>query len=347
MTKNVILFLTSPDSLDRIEMVLNNFKQLEKLGYDIITLTTSDLLPKYIYEKSITVIHDYNIHRCTKKDYYEFKKETHHGYFYNHRTNNGWSIHLFTDTNFPSVLRNLKTMIHVANAMNYEKYFYVEDDHYFDERDFQKIHDYFSKLDNFDLLLFTYKRYGNEPENKEMVTCSYFHFGRPSSMVKVSQNFVYTAKDFISKNKYLYLQFYEYMFGTVIRENIYEGFKLHEESFMEIGVSLAFPHSKINMVYSHRRKDSQTRTALLLRKNTNEYFHFYSADELDKVINLKYYVRSQPMGEVDVYPGCWQIWRVDINDINDFEVLIDNTIKQDFSKQVIRDIVYNGDLIMD
>jgi hypothetical protein len=74
MSNNVILFLTSPTSWDRSEMCLSNFKQLEKLGYDIITLTTSDGLPKYIYEKSRLVIHDYAEHKCEKKHYYKHFK---------------------------------------------------------------------------------------------------------------------------------------------------------------------------------------------------------------------------------------------------------------------------------
>ena len=48
MSKNVILFLTSPNSVNRSKMCLKNFKQLENLGYDIITLSTTDLLPSYM-----------------------------------------------------------------------------------------------------------------------------------------------------------------------------------------------------------------------------------------------------------------------------------------------------------
>ena len=282
----------------------------------------------------------------SKKEYYKCKKETAGlGYYHTQTTDAGWSINIFTDTGFPSVLRNLKTLIHTANAMKYEKYFYIEDDHYIDDRDFQRVHDYFTKLDNHDLLVFTYKRYGNTSDNKEMVTCSYFHYGRSESMCKISEKFPYTAKDFIERNKYIYLQFYEYMFGSILREYAYEGFKVYEESFTDIGVSLAFPHSKINMYYSFYKKDTESRTTLLYDESTNRYMHYYNSAGLTEIVNLKYFLRSQLVGEINLNPGCWQVWIVDVNDINDFVVVIDDKIKHDFSTQVIRDVIYNGEVM--
>ena len=46
--KKVVLYLTSPSSISRSNLSLKNFKQLQKLGYDIITLSTTDFLPDFI-----------------------------------------------------------------------------------------------------------------------------------------------------------------------------------------------------------------------------------------------------------------------------------------------------------
>ncbi len=81
MSKNVILFLTSPNSVNRSKMCLKNFKQLLNLGYDIITLSTTDFLPSYIVEKSKHLIYDYTSHKCDKKFYYNYYKASGGGYF--------------------------------------------------------------------------------------------------------------------------------------------------------------------------------------------------------------------------------------------------------------------------
>ena len=57
-------------------MCLKNFKQLMNLGCDIITLSTTDLLPDYVVEKSKHLIYDYTTHKCDKKFYFDYYLET-------------------------------------------------------------------------------------------------------------------------------------------------------------------------------------------------------------------------------------------------------------------------------
>lgn len=342
MNKNVILFLTTPDRPERIKIALANFRQLEKLGYDIITLTTTDLLPKYIYEKSKLVIHDYNEHKCSKKEYYNFYKETGLGYFHNHHSGN-CKIVMFSDTHFPSLLRNYKTLIYYAASHGYENYFYVEDDHYIHEDDFDVVRNYFNKLDDYDLIVFSFKRYGGI-ENKEMVVSSYFNFGKLNAMSIVVENFAYTSEEFNLKDKWVHLSFYEYMFGYLIRENSYPNIRILNEEFFEGGVNLVFPNSNINIIYSHNRVDAQSRCGLLYDPVNNINIYYHNSGGLTSPVNIKLFVNDIKSQEITLSPGNWSIWPMNEKDINNSYILIDGKYKKDFSTQVVKDIRYNGEI---
>ncbi len=340
MNKNVILFLTSPNNASRIQMCLDNFKQLEKTGYDIITLTTTDLLPQYIYDKSKMVIHDYNEHKCEKKTYRDFFKNTGFGYFFSHYTQNS-EVVMFHDTHFPSLIRNFKTLVNYSNSMKYENYFYIEDDHFIHDSDLTVINQYFEKLNENDMILFSFKRYTDS--NLETVYCSYFHFGNLNKVSRLIENFAYTAQEFKTKNPYVYLQFYEAMFTALINENRYPEIKIHDE-FFESGVNV-FPNSKINQIYSFKGILDGSRCNLIYDGNHNKTTFFYTSVGLSEKVNIKLYVKNVLRVLYELPPGCWYALPINDDDVNHLCVVINDKFKKCYENQMIECIPHNGEII--
>jgi hypothetical protein len=338
MHKHVILFLTSPNSWDRNQMCLTNFKQLEKLGFDIITLTTSDTLPDYIYNHSKLVIHDYGEHKCRKKYYREYKEKTGGGYFF-YSTNSVHTVRFFHETHFPSLLRNTITLVNAALSFDYEKYFYIEDDHYIHDDDLIKVHNYFNQLgEHNDLLVFTFRR---SLSYNEMVYCSYMHFGKPEKMSKVMQNFAYTEYEFVNSDPNIYLHFYEAIFYRLI--NIHKNEDLNVLDINE-SISSVFNNSQLNRVYNYHELDDDVRCNIIYNHETKRPVFYYDSNSIEKITNIKVLVGGVVQDELDLYPGCWYVYHLDNELINKTEVVLNNSVKKSFKNLSVSEVINNGEL---
>lgn len=340
MNKKVVLFLTSPSSIKRSEMSLKNFKQLKKLGYDIITLSTNDFLPDYICENSKMIIYDYNKSICDKKQYQKYYKSTGgNGYFFWFQ-NSEHKVVFFHKTNFPSVVRNTRTLVHIANSFDYDKYFFVEDDHFFHDDDLKIIHKYFEKLDTDDLIVFTFDRNGSKGDN---VYCSYFHFGVSSALNEIVRKFAYTNDEFIKSNPHLYFHFYEHIFKCLIHNNKPKNLKILEISDPILQV---FKKSSINIVYSYMNLDDDCRCNFLYDVNNNNYIFYYHTNGLDSIVNLKIFVDNKLHENKNISPSCWYITNISAELINDTKVILNDKIVKNFKNLNINDIIYNGEFII-
>lgn len=340
MEKNVVLFLTTPNSHNRIKMCLENFKQLEKLGYDIITLTTTDCLPDYIYERSKLVIHDYNELVCSKKDYYKYFVESNgYGYFF-WNDNYVHEVRFFQDTHFPSVFRNTRTLIHFAEALSYDKYFFVEDDHYFHDDDLIQIKNLFKKLDENDIIVFTFQKCSPLLNNPERVYCAWFHLAKTYSMNEIYKNVSYTKKQFLS-DKNLYLNFYEYTFKQLIQL-----YKPQNSKLLELNdeINELFKNSSLNQIYSFKSLIDDARCNFIYDYQQNKRIFFYTSNGAKEPTNVKIYIDDHLFNENTLQPGCWYYVIISDEYISSTTVIVNDTYKKSFANLEIEDVIYNGKL---
>jgi len=341
MKKNVVLFLTTPNSPSRAKLCLENFKQLEKLGCDIITLTTTDFLPEYIYENSKFVIHDYNEHKCTKKYYYNYYKKTSGlGYFF-WDSNNSHTVRFFQDTHFPSLIRHTRTLIHFAKVLLYENYFFVEDDHFFHDDDLCKITQFFEKLNENDMIVFSFRRDGPDMNETEYVYCTWFHFGKLEKSNVLFKNFAYTSEDFI-KNEDLYLHFYEYTFKKIIYE-----YKTPDLNLFEItkNVSEIFEKSSLNKIYSASNIDDDVRCNIIYDAKNNRNVLYYKGGGLNQSLDIKVYIGDNLIQQTNLPCGCWYYLPIENSSMNQIKVLLNGRIVKNFKNLRIDEIVYNGEMV--
>lgn len=336
MEKKVVLFLTSPNSFSRTKMCLDNFKQLEKLGCDIITLTTTDCLPEYIYEKSKLVIHDYNENRCSKKEYATYYKNTNGlGYFF-YDNNSYHNVVFFQDTHFPSLIRNIKTLIGTAKSLSYDKYFYCEDDHLFDDDDLLKLNSFFDDLNHNDLILFTFNSIPNQETSK--VYCTYFHFGNLNEECwEIFKNFPYTVNEF-TKDPDTNLHFLERTFLNLVTKYKSEKIKISEIK----NPTDIFNKSTLNIVYSYNNVDDEFRCNFIYSEINQKFLFYYHTIGLKETVDIKVYVDGNLHNQNLIYPGCWTVIEVDPSLINKTYVVLNNKIIKSFKNLNVNDIVYNG-----
>lgn len=344
MSKNVVLFLTSPNSPIRTKIILENFKQLEKLGYDIITLTTTDLLPDYVLEKSKHVIYDYNDHKCYKKDYYEFYKKTKGFGYYFYDININHAVKFFQDTHFPSLLRNTRTLIHFAESFCYEKYFFVEDDHFFHDDDLYKINIFFNFLSENDGIFFSFKNTKlseNILQDVDMSYFTYFHFGDVKKNNLLFKNFAYTREHFL-ENDEIYLNFYETVFNTLINRYKTEDYRIKEVSNL---IEEVFPKSKLNKFYSFLNLEDDSRCNIVIDTKDNCKKFYYTSIGLTENVNIKLYFENELFFEKNLQPGWWYVLPIEDKNINKLSVVLNNVVKKRFNNLELEKIVYNGEFI--
>ena len=336
--KKVVLFLTSPNSWKRTEMSLNNFKQIQKLGHDIITLSTNDCLPEYFYENSKVVIHDYNKHICDAKHYYEYKKRTGQGYWIWYGSSIGHRATFFHKTHYPSVIRNIKTLILFAKSMGYEEYLYCEDDHYFHTDDLLKINAFFDELKQSDLLVFPFNNIPNDESTK--VYCSYFHFGKLNQEVlNIFKKFAYTSEEFI-KNEKIYLYNFEQTLTNAILAYKSENLKLKEiYNFIEI-----INNSKFNIVYSLRNLDDDCRCNFIYNTIDKTNILYYHVGAINEHVDLKVFVDNNLHYSDTIYSHGWAMIKIEDSLINQTKVVLNNKIVKTFENLNVNDIIYNGEL---
>lgn len=337
MSKSVIFFLTSASTLSRCQMSLSNFKQLDKFGYDIITLTTSDSLPAHFYERSKLVIHDYEDQKCEKKNYYDYFKKTGGGYFF-WSVNSYHTIRFFHQTNFPSVLRNTRTLIEIGKSFGYEKYLFIEDDHFIDDKDAHLIHKNFQLLDDNDLVVYSFDRNGGVGD---IVYCSYMHFGKCTSMSTLSKNFAYTSHEFINSDPSIYMHFYEKMFKMLIDKYKPIDFKIFTPDLI---VTSEFSNSKLNQVYSYNNINDDCRCNIIRNTVTNENVFYFQTTGIKSDVNLKIFINKTLIVDKNMPNSAWFYLEISNNDINNTEVVLDNKIVKSFKNLNINDVAYNGEI---
>ena len=335
MSKNVILFLTSPNSVNRSKMCLKNFKQLLNLGYDIITLSTTDFLPSYIVEKSKHLIYDYTSHKCDKKFYYNYYKASGGGYFM-YDVNSHHKVMFYHDTHFPSLLRNYRSLVSYAKCLGYDNYFYIEDDHYIHNHDLQNVRKYFEKLSEYDLITFCFQRLLT---SNEQVYSTYFNFGKVNTLFDIVKNAAYTEYEYKNSDVDTYGQFFETVFTKLVKK-----YKSSECNILEETRHLSeiFKYSDLNQVYSYRSLIDDARCNFIYDIINNKPVFYYSSVLLSEPVRLKIYVGNICHEDTIVYPGCWYYSYVDSNLIENTKIVINDTLVKTFDAS--QNAIYNGEL---
>ncbi len=335
MSKNVILFLTSPNSVNRSKMCLKNFKQLLNLGYDIITLSTTDLLPEYVIEKSKLIIYDYTTHKCDKKFYFDYYKISSGGYFmYDFNTHH--KVMFYHDTHFPSLLRNQRSLISYAKCLGYDNYFYIEDDHFIHNHDLCHIRKYFDKLTECDLITFCFKK---QSTSNEQVYCTYFHFAKVNSMFSIAKNFAYNEFEYKNNNIDIYGHFFETVFTKLVDTYKPDNFVVFEE---HTNLNDIFKYSSINQVYSYRNLIDDSRCNFIYDIINNKPVFYYSSCLLPDPVRLKIYVGNVLHEDTTIHPGCWYYSYIDPSLIGNTKIVVNDKLVKTFDGS--QNVIYNGEL---
>ena len=332
MSKNVILFLANPDSITRSKMGLKNFKQLLKLGFDIVTLSVTDLLPEYIIEHSKSVIYDYTHHKGDKKFYYDYYKASGGFGDYISDTNDHHRVIFYHTTHFPSILRNYRSLITFVKNDGYQNYLYIEDDNYIDDLDLVVIREYFEKLNDYDLITFNFT-------NEQPVYCTYFNFGKVDVMFEISKNFAYTEYEYKHTDVSLYGHFFERVFTDLILKYKSDTCKILKESRGED----IFTHSSLNQVYSYRNLIYDGRCNFIYDVLNKKPVFYYSGVFLKDPIDLKIFVYKNVYAHTTIYPGCWYFLHIDGNLIDHTTIVVNDKLVKTFDSS--QNVMYNGELV--
>ncbi len=335
MSKNVILFLTSPSTVSRSKMCLKNFKQLVNLGYDIITLSTTELLPTYIVEKSKHLIYDYTSHKCDKKFYFDFYKTSGGGYFM-YDINSHHKVMFYHDTHFPSLLRNYRSLVSYAKCLGYDNYFYIEDDHFIHNHDLCNVRKYIDKLSEYDLITFCFQRLLT---SNEQVYSTYFNFGKVNTMFDIVKNFAYTEYEYKNTDVDIYGQFFETVFTKLINKYKSDDYKILKETE---SISNIFKYSSINQVYSYRNLIDDSRCNFIYDIINSKPVFYYSTVLLSEPVNLKIFVGNICHENTTVYPGCWYYSYVDPSLIGITRIIVNDKLVKTFDAS--QNVIYNGEL---
>lgn len=335
MSKNVILFLTSPNSVNRSKMCLKNFKQLLNLGYDIITLSTTDLLPSYIVEKSKHLIYDYTSHKCDKKFYFDYYKLSGGGYFM-YDMNSHHKVMFYHDTHFPSLLRNYRSLVSYAKNLGYENYFYIEDDHFIHNHDLVNIRKYIDKLSEYDLITFCFQRLLT---SNEQVYSTYFNIGKINTMFEIVKNVAYTEYEYKNNDVNIYGQFFETVFTKLINKYKPLDCKILEE---KSSINDIFKYSSINQVYSYRNLIDDSRCNFIYDIINSKPVFYYSSVLLTEPVSLKIYVENVCHEDIIIYPGCWYYSHISPDLIKNTKVVVNNKLVKTFDAS--QNVIYNGEL---
>ncbi len=332
MSKNVILFLANPDSITRSKMGLKNFKQLLKLGFDIVTLSVTDLLTEYIIKHSKSVIYDYTHHKGDKKFYYDYYKASGGLGDYISDTNDHHRVIFYHTTHFPSILRNYRSLITFVKNGGYQNYLYIEDDHYIDDLDLVLIKEYFEKLNDYDLITFNFT-------NEQPVYCTYFNFGKVDVMFEISKNFAYTEYEYKNTDASLYGHFFERVFTDLILKYKSDTCKILKENRGED----IFTHSSLNQVYSYRNLIYDGRCNFIYDVLNKKPVFYYSGVFLKDPIDLKIFVYKNVYAHTTIYPGCWYFLHIDANLIDHTTIVVNDKLVKTFDSS--QNVMYNGELV--
>jgi hypothetical protein len=328
--KKVVLYLTSPSSISRSNLSLKNFKQLQKLGYDIITLSTTDFLPDFIVENSKVVLYRYKNEQCNKKYYYNYYKDCKRGY-YVWSLGSNHTVVFFHNTHFPALLKNTKDLICLAESFGYDDYLFIEDDHFLHDDDLNKIHDLFNKLNESDLIPFYF--HSGTP-----VYCSYLHFGKTKKMADIFLKVPEKIKDF--ENDSFYLNFYEHVFRHLVYKFKSDDLKINE---ITEKITDVFPKSTFNLVYSFLNLDDDTRCNFIWNDVTKKNAFYYHAVGIPTDTKLDFYLDDEFQYSMIIKPGCWYLNESTLDsEIKKTKVIINDKIVKSFDNLNVDQIIHNG-----
>lgn len=286
---DVILFLTSPSTPQREQLSLNNLERLKLLGRDIIVLSTSPNISQKYYDLATMVVFDFYKGKISKDVYkkaneYSVPYVKPYGSFFYMFTMPNFTI--YTNSHFLSVFRNTKNLIHLAKALHYENFLFVEDDHYFSDQGLNKLNEYFAKLNNESLNAIYFTNIW-DINTKTSVIHPHFWFGNcnyfiESIVSKLPENYDEIESQFPTSCDYetfMYNVFYE---TTHNKHNVYL------ESIRNRGFESIFGSDTItNQVYSHLNISDDSRITILSYNKPNLYklllnFRVFKADGINE-----------------------------------------------------------------
>jgi hypothetical protein len=223
-------------------------------------------------------------------------------------------------------------LITYAKNAGYEKYFYIEDDHYIDDLDLILIKEYFEKLNEYDLITFNFT-------DVQPVYCTYFNFGKVDLMFDISKNFAYTEYEYKNTDSKLYGHFFENVFTDLISKYKPGNYRVLKEKQCW-GV---FSNSSVNQVYSYRNLIYDGRCNFLHDVVNNKPVFYYSGISLTSPVDLKIYVDNKLRAHTTVYPACWYFLHIEEDLIGKTKVVINDNFVKTFDAS--QNIMYNGELV--
>jgi len=315
--KDVILFLTSPTTEYKKQISLNNLRQLKKLNKDIIILSTSSLVDQEFYDIATYVIVDENKNIIHKRLYnkqmgysqpYRSAKSVFH---YEIKNDYNLNIVIYQKTNYLNVYKNTKNLISFAIALEYDQFFFVEDDHYFSDTGINQIQTYFNNIKSLNAIYFSNKWCHN-------IIRSHFWFGNCRYFQESILNKFPEDIDEIDSN-YPYFSYYELFLYTQMYHTTHNKNGVIFESFDDKPFDLLFGNDsqlnqncteeclnsdlRCNIVYDYRYSQP---TFLFVNNNTQSHIVVYKnnvvyIDELIKQGNNQWIIKPISIdGEIKV-----------------------------------------------
>jgi len=336
--KDVILFLTSPSTEEKKQLSLTNLRQLNKLNKDIIILSTNHITDKEFHDIAKYIIVDENKNVISKKTYhklmgynqpYNSAKSVFH---YSIDNNLGLNIVVYQDTNYLNVYKNTKNIISFASALQYENFFYVEDDHYFSNIGIDRINKYFKDIKSLNAIYFTNKWY-------QEVIRSHFWFGNCKYFQEsILDKFPECTYDM--DYNYPYFSYYELFLHTQMYVNVHNKNNITLESFDKTPFNVLFGNdSKLNQRDTDEYQNSEISCNILYNFKNNQPTFFFINKSVTKSNTL-----------VEVYKNNTMIFERLLKIENDSWIIepisIDGEIKVEVNGHLIKTFNLNHDDIL-
>lgn len=331
---DVILFLTSQTTESRKQMALTNLRQLKKLNKDIIILSTTPIVDQEFHDIAKYIIIDENKNVVSKRIYkklmgYSQPSRTAKSVFHYSLPNPlGLNIVVFQNTNYINVYKNTKNLISFAAALEYDNFFYVEDDHYFSDVGLDRIKTYLNDIHSLNAIYFSNKWHHE-------IIRSHFWFGNCRYFSEsILNKFPESIED--ADNNYPYFAYYELFLHTQMYVGTHNKDKVVFESFDDKPFKTLFGEdSQLNQYCTENNTNSELCCNIVYSHKTNQptFLFFYKLNKqihivvykdekiiIDKSLNTNEYI-LEPIsidGEIKV--------EVDDNIIKTFNVTLDDIL---------------------
>jgi hypothetical protein len=336
--KDVILFLTSPSTEEKKQLALTNLRQLKKLNKDIIILSTNHITDLEFHDIAKYIIVDENKNVIYKKTYHKLigYPQPYHSaksvFHYSINNNSGLNIIVYQDTNYFNVYKNTKNIISFANALQYENFFFVEDDHYFSDTGLDHINKYFKDIKSLNAIYFTNKWYHE-------IIRSHFWFGNCKYFQESILNRFPESIDDVDYN-YPYFSFYETFLYTKMYIDVHNKNNVVFESFDKTPFNELFGgDSKLNQCDTCEYQNSDISCNILYNFKNNQPTFFFINKSVTKSNTL-----------VEVYKNNTLVFERLLKIENDSWIIepisIDGEIKVEVNGYLIKTFNLNHDDIL-